>query len=246
MLLFDSSDNYEEEVDRISKLPDAVIHNILRLSAIDTKDAVQTCLFSKRWINVWKSLPYLNFDMGDNTVDEVNDLIERVLLLRDDCEIQSFNLRGKWYPFDKCVRLSSSLSRYIDAIIKRNIEEVTLELDQPHADFKYKIPHRLLNCKSLEKFTLVSKGTSMHIILPKSMSLPHLKTLCLGGFMMSDLESFSRLFSSCPLLGTLGIGNCNIQTAKWMIKLLVADAKVEQLDLYPGFLEVYSAIITLV
>ncbi|KAL5787170.1 hypothetical protein ACOSP7_004119 [Xanthoceras sorbifolium] len=44
-----------ETMDRISNLPDAVIHHILSL--MDAKDAVQTCILSKKWKFHWAHIP---------------------------------------------------------------------------------------------------------------------------------------------------------------------------------------------
>ena len=49
------NDNVKE--DRLSDLPNCVILHIL--SFLDTKHAVQTCILSKRWNNLWKNLPTL-------------------------------------------------------------------------------------------------------------------------------------------------------------------------------------------
>ncbi|KAI3974971.1 hypothetical protein MKX01_005082, partial [Papaver californicum] len=47
--------------DRISDLPESLIHHIL--SFIDIKYAVQTCVLSKRWSEIWISLQFLNFNI---------------------------------------------------------------------------------------------------------------------------------------------------------------------------------------
>ncbi|CAH1415376.1 unnamed protein product [Lactuca virosa] len=47
------------EEDRISRLPDELIHKIL--SCFDIKVAVQTCVLSSRWKLLWTSMPFLNF-----------------------------------------------------------------------------------------------------------------------------------------------------------------------------------------
>ncbi|KAL5573537.1 hypothetical protein UlMin_023134 [Ulmus minor] len=46
-------------VDRISELPDHIIHHIL--SFIPTVEAVQTSLLSKHWRRMWYSVPALHF-----------------------------------------------------------------------------------------------------------------------------------------------------------------------------------------
>jgi hypothetical protein len=51
------SDLHDENEDKLSDLPDCVLLHIL--SFLNTKYAVQTCILSKRWKNVWKCLPSL-------------------------------------------------------------------------------------------------------------------------------------------------------------------------------------------
>lgn len=46
--------------DLISSLPDHILHQILGL--LKTKEAVQTCVLSKRWEHLWTSLPSLDFE----------------------------------------------------------------------------------------------------------------------------------------------------------------------------------------
>nr|XP_017245756.1 PREDICTED: F-box/LRR-repeat protein 25-like [Daucus carota subsp. sativus] len=45
--------------DRISRLPDELIHKIL--SFVDAKEAVQTSVLSRRWELIWTTLPFLSF-----------------------------------------------------------------------------------------------------------------------------------------------------------------------------------------
>lgn len=47
------------EEDRISRLPDELIHKIF--SFLDAKQAVRTSILSKRWKLVWTTLPFLTF-----------------------------------------------------------------------------------------------------------------------------------------------------------------------------------------
>ena len=50
-------------IDRISSLPDEILTYIL--SFLSTRNAVQTCILSKRWINTWTSVPVLEFEMKE-------------------------------------------------------------------------------------------------------------------------------------------------------------------------------------
>ncbi|VVA99447.1 unnamed protein product [Arabis nemorensis] len=64
-----------ENVDRISNLPDDVL--LMILTSLSTEEAVKTCILSKRWGDVWKQLPFLNFDMKYTLKYDVKYLANR-------------------------------------------------------------------------------------------------------------------------------------------------------------------------
>ncbi|GJN14416.1 hypothetical protein PR202_gb01239 [Eleusine coracana subsp. coracana] len=49
--------------DRLSLLPDDLLHNIM--SFLTARQAVQTCVVSRRWRNLWRSMPCLNVDQRE-------------------------------------------------------------------------------------------------------------------------------------------------------------------------------------
>jgi len=53
----------ENEQDIISNLIDCILIHIL--SFLNAKEAVQTCILSKRWINLWKCLPTLTLSSAN-------------------------------------------------------------------------------------------------------------------------------------------------------------------------------------
>ncbi|XP_078149824.1 F-box/LRR-repeat protein At4g14103-like [Carex rostrata] len=66
------------DCDFISRLSDPILHHILGL--LKTKEAVQTCLLSKRWEHLWMFLPSLNFNTDSfhwhRLNNEKEDLVE--------------------------------------------------------------------------------------------------------------------------------------------------------------------------
>ncbi|XP_026430839.1 putative F-box/FBD/LRR-repeat protein At1g78760 [Papaver somniferum] len=60
-----------------------------------------------------------------------------------------------------------------------------------------------------------------HAIKYNAQEIRILKVLCLDGLSISDVESSKRLFSSCPVLETLDMIDCDIQTDNQSRKLIV-------------------------
>ncbi|XP_021677606.2 F-box/FBD/LRR-repeat protein At1g16930 isoform X2 [Hevea brasiliensis] len=69
--------------DRLSNLPDPLLHQIF--SCLDTKQAIQSCVLSKRWRDFWVSLPHLNFDYRSfHTKSDFQNFVCKVLYSRLD------------------------------------------------------------------------------------------------------------------------------------------------------------------
>ncbi|PIA56799.1 hypothetical protein AQUCO_00700863v1 [Aquilegia coerulea] len=84
----------------ISELPDVVLHHILSFMVIE--DVIRnTSLLSKRWLNLWKSLPILNFHRIHNSFP---GFVDRVLYdERDDNSVLkslriTYHLRNFYNP----------------------------------------------------------------------------------------------------------------------------------------------------
>ncbi|XP_026443280.1 FBD-associated F-box protein At4g13985-like [Papaver somniferum] len=198
--------------DRISRLPDSLIHQIL--SFIDTKYAVQTSVLSKRWIDIWKSLPFLYFNRNSFSHEKAEkfiDFVYMVFLYRDDTNIQKFSVDVGWEDsaFDNTMIMN--VNRWSLNAVKHNVQEINIVIDELLYS-PYEIPRRLLSCKSLRKLVMkVSSDAFADVILPRSMNLPQLKVLILYGLSVSKEELFDGLLSSCPVLETLEIVDCVMQ-----------------------------------
>ncbi|KAI3846199.1 hypothetical protein MKX03_010569, partial [Papaver bracteatum] len=194
--------------DRISNLPDSLIHHIFSFS--DMKYAVQTCVLSKRWMYVWKSLLTLNLDCyvhwspARRSGDGLIHFLDKVFSLRDRSDIQRFQLCCS----DMHINISSDqVYRWIASAVSLNVQDLCIDINHIRGDFE--IPSCLATCKSLSKLELVL--TLRHfedrkkIILPITISLPRLKSLCLSlrSLAFDDENSVTEFSASCPALESL-------------------------------------------
>ncbi|KAI3699298.1 hypothetical protein L2E82_43523 [Cichorium intybus] len=63
--------------DRLSSLPNDVIHKILSFNSI--KDAIGTSVLSSRWRFIWTTMPYLNFENLNRHGPSISIFISNVL-----------------------------------------------------------------------------------------------------------------------------------------------------------------------
>ncbi|KAI3877742.1 hypothetical protein MKW98_020223 [Papaver atlanticum] len=224
----------EEEIDRISRLPDYLIHEIL--SFIDMKYAVQTSVLSKRWKNIWLSVPFISlhwesfrkgivYDVGE-TVDRFLAFVNKVFEFRDESDIEMIKL--------VIVILNDisvqALNRWILAAVNYNVHHLDVKgINVPN--LAYEIPYELFNCKSLKSLTFILlAGGSSDIFLPKSMSLPQIKKLWLVGSTISNLE-LQMLFSSCPLMEMAIIQKCHVHTYN-QINIIIDSQRLDTLMVF--------------
>lgn len=83
--------------DRISSLPDSLLHHIL--SSLKIKPIVRTSLLSKRWRYVWSSIPNLDFRYWPSSRSDIHleterfmNFIDRMLPLLGTSNIHRFSL----------------------------------------------------------------------------------------------------------------------------------------------------------
>ncbi|KAF7842717.1 F-box/LRR-repeat protein 25-like [Senna tora] len=127
-----------EMVDRISILPDEVLHLIL--SYLETKLAVQTCVLSKRWRYLWTGISTLDFDESSFSDDSsFEEFLNHVLLHRDHSKaICQFKMS---YGNIEDVDITKSV---IDFFVKhgRGIQDLALSSNNTERDF---LPHSYWN-----------------------------------------------------------------------------------------------------
>lgn len=203
------------------------------LSFLPTKDAVATCILSKRWKFLWTSVPNIDFDDALLYTSEMNgwfplevscfmNFVERVLLLRDASAMKKFRL--------SC-RVCFSASRvhaWISAAVMHNIQELDLCL---FVEKPFMLPLCVFDSKSL---TVLKIEMNCVLELPTCISFPSLRILhlCLVTF-LNDY-SIHKLFSSCPVLQELAILDCEWMNLK-SVAISIPTLKSLTIDDLPYF-----------
>ncbi|XP_024011173.1 putative F-box/FBD/LRR-repeat protein At5g56810 [Eutrema salsugineum] len=159
--------------DRISKLPDDLLLQILSLVPIS--DAMKTSLLSKRWRSLWKMMPVLKYD--ENTCPNTGslgfvDVCTRSLQLHETPLLKSLKLEQKRHS-NSCLKwpIFQNNSRVLQNLVVLKLYTTNLDF----ADSGESLPVCFRSLKSLHLFRVTLK----------------------------DTKSFCRLLSACPVLEDL-------------------------------------------
>lgn len=152
-----------EEEDRISRLPDDLLHRILKF--VDTKLGVQTSALSKRWKFVWTTLPFLKFEWDQRySAANISNLSRHVLNHRNH-QSQISSLEIAFLP-------TGLIVKFIEYAISHHVQCLNVQFRSDHK------PYRLSNfsSNSIRKLILRMKpGDSL--LESDSWNLPALSTL---------------------------------------------------------------------
>jgi len=173
--------------DRISALPDPIIHHIL--SSLPTKLSAATSILSKRWKPLWLSVPTLHFD--DETFpnfDSFRLFVSFVFLSRDmTLPIRSFHLRSNHH--------SHEVNQFVDAAAQRGgMENLDLGIFSVNAN----LPTSIFSCRTLVFLQL--SGLKVNDLSQLAVDFPLLKTLHLCYVRFECLQHCIKLLSGCPIL----------------------------------------------
>lgn len=229
------SDSSSEGIDRISSLPDEVLHNILsKLVIFD--DIVQLSVLSKRWKYIWTTMPYLHFDIDqfcrkrgfyyEPKKEKFKDFINWVLISQRETKLVSFLLCvDPGDVFDKV-----DILRWIHAATRRNVQEVVLEynLSEP-----FELSFCLVTCESLQVLKLNLHGDILK--LPNHFGFRRLEMLHLEDVELSDEHFSSCFFSKCHLLKSLILDECSLEA---MTLLFIASTSLISLTILADYYHV--------
>ncbi|PNX81420.1 F-box/LRR-repeat protein, partial [Trifolium pratense] len=189
------------EEDIISTLPDAIICHIL--SFLETKHAVTTSILSKRWKNLYLSVPVLYFDTtvtNQNEYIRFNDFVYSVLLSRDPAlPINTFFL---YFTYDNHQILSphcpmDTITRWLKFVAQRGLQYLHLYVGTVAFP---ELPISILTCSTLVVLNLECFSVEETF---SPVALPSLKTLHLENIWFPKLRDFMFFLNGCPILEDL-------------------------------------------
>ncbi|KAF8365068.1 hypothetical protein HHK36_032929 [Tetracentron sinense] len=208
-------------VDRISGLPDFVLHQILSL--LPMQEAVKTGVLSKRWEHLWASVSDLDFINSYVKADSYVNFVNRTLVLYEGSKIRKF-----FVDFACTDGLASHLDSWIRFAVRRKVEELDLFLfDHVSLDDPYELPQHLYNNAYLTKLKLCF----IHIRPRGLFSWRLLRSLSLSCIQLSD-NLIQDILSGSPSLEVLdleligGLQHLNI-TSPSLKKLIIHDGDVD-------------------
>ncbi|KAL5979289.1 hypothetical protein ACLOJK_019187 [Asimina triloba] len=210
------SDAAAAAADRLSNLPTPLLHHIL--SFLPTNFAVQTCLLSKTWQNLWHSIHSLDLDekifpsitttsneQQQRKKTQFPDFVHQLLLRRDGSNLKKFRLCLDCSP-------ASHADRWLCYAAEHSVQEIEMKMGPYTTAFpgvRRCLPHLLFACESLVDIKL--QGL---LKLPDSrINLPNLQSLKLD-FCTIPNTCIQQIFPCCPKLNVLHLKHCTLLNAE--------------------------------
>ncbi|KAJ4786193.1 FBD-associated F-box protein [Rhynchospora pubera] len=199
--------------DRLSALPDVLLYKIL--SSLDPREVAQTCILSKRWRNLWTSVPCLHFEISDRTTTfskescrRFKKMVNAYILSYDEAAcLHSFHLscRGRRYLHKG---IADAAPMWIEQAMKHKPNKVQLNFS--HYE-RLRLPDSLYLCSSLEELYIIFHfGVNTIPFEPDEVCLPKLKRLQLRCTSISP-DAMKKICYGCPMLESLSLENCLLE-----------------------------------
>ncbi|KAK9071474.1 hypothetical protein SSX86_010043 [Deinandra increscens subsp. villosa] len=203
------------DVDRISHLPESIVHTILDSFDVSNGppiDLVRMSILSKTWFNLTTSFPILHFI--------IEDFISRESFFKYvEYTTSRFCLQN--VPAQKLTLLATisnpaeinTIYQCLELILKKGVKELLVDITLPEYSSspfplpKYGLPDILLSVSVL-KYLIIR-----HTALPSSLMVDGIKFKSLKCLILCDVpindEMIRYLVNSCPLLQDLRISSCD-------------------------------------
>ncbi|GLT32261.1 hypothetical protein SLA2020_069390 [Shorea laevis] len=197
-------------VDRISYLPDGILHQIL--SYLHIKVVARTSVLSKRWQHLWYSFPFFDFAQYEfydprkriDDLETFTDIVDGKLksFCKYEHVIQRFNLQFS------CIEpeYHSLVDKWMRLVTKRHVRELTFYANLPYTNKKnlYSLPSEVFVSNSLTVLEIFCKNT----LFPRYVNLPRLVSLRLTDVKIDVMLVFDD--DKFPCIEVMQLRNCII------------------------------------
>nr|XP_025876531.1 putative F-box/LRR-repeat protein At5g38386 isoform X1 [Oryza sativa Japonica Group] len=199
--------------DRLSDLPEGVLHRVM--SFLDSRQAVRTCVLSRRWRDVWRTVPRvhadfcdftLNWTSDDDEVDEAavaedevvfNRFVNRLLELRDpNASIRSFFLR--FCRSDGGDDGSAEGNRWISYALQKNVRILEVSV----LSYALELDHSVFSSRYLRTMDFSNVVMNQGFFKQLEMGCPELEELFLDECFIVDDEISSQTLKVLTLDAT--------------------------------------------
>lgn len=184
--------------DMISELPDCILLYIMNF--MDTKDAVRTCVLSKRWKDLCKQITNLTFSENFIT-NNFKNFVSWVMSSRDNSySLHRLSIHTSTSPVHR-----ELYDRVIKHALFHNVQDLTFQFGS-HYGPSIECFSVIFCSQSLKSLQLSSWTTHPKIVV-ESLNLSALKILHLSNAIFYATHSNSaEPFSNCRVLNTLVLG----------------------------------------
>ncbi|KAK7315138.1 hypothetical protein VNO77_33670 [Canavalia gladiata] len=226
-------DEKKQKVDRLSTLPNCIL--IYIMTFMTTKEAVQTCILSKRWINLWKYVPTLTASNTQFQMDYIfKNFIQQVLFNRDEFSpLYNVDMEHRRYLH------SQILGKLVKYAISHGVEKLRVDVSiRGYLKRVLMFHHSMFSCYSLKYLDLSLHGSMGTIVFPTILDLPELIDCRLKEVAFSSSNNHcAEPFSGCKKLSTLVIDDYILYNAEI---LCISGDELSTLTLQSGMITLKS------
>lgn len=204
--------------DRISELPELIIHHIV--SFLPTLDVARISVLSKKWRQVWTLCSNMDFNETYFIEKPMNDGLAKDkkregrkkfinfvgATMRKFCEHKLDMQKFKLCIFVENLQHACLVYEWIGLATKSRLEELRLKVLTSRYDISFRVPDEIFGCSSL---TVLKLGGCV-LELPFSegaIKFHFLQKLSLDRVIVNE-DTVKDLFKSCPSIVGLSFKNC--------------------------------------
>ncbi|TVU14368.1 hypothetical protein EJB05_37831 [Eragrostis curvula] len=203
--------------DRLSSLPDTPLHTIM--SFLPARQAVQTCVLSWRWRDLWCSMPCLNIDQREfdtaaspvrredleRARDRFKKFVDRLLTLHSADTLDTLRFHATGYEF-----------KVVDQWLRRSIKgsPVVVEISLSNHAIFHGLPHYGSSYCRLKRLRLVSVALGASLTQQICSDCPVLEDLELESCLLDSSEVASCTLKSLVIMDCAPYYDTNVVVVK--------------------------------